>query len=143
MSTTTTTRASLLDDQEESVRIAVRALGDMRAGQALPPPPPRALSRAYLIGTHGTRPTPLTPRADAALHPTPALSVASTSSTPALATPTPGADDDAQPDYISRVASMPLVDGALRISAAAYAQGKASSSIVKVGVPLRVYLRWR
>jgi hypothetical protein len=142
MSTTTTTRASLLDDQEESVRIAVRALGDMRAGQALPQPQARALSRAYLIGTR-TRSAPLTPRADAALHMTPALSVASTSSTPALATPTPGADDDAQPDYLSRVASMPLVDGALRMSAAAYAQGKASSSIVKVRVTLRVFPRWR
>jgi hypothetical protein len=136
MSTTRTrTRTALraLEDQDESVRIAVRALGDMRAGTH----PAHPASRAHLISSSGP-PADAHAGAHAALHATPALSVASTSSTPAPATPVLSASDDAQRDYIG----IPLVDGALRMSAAAYAQGKASSSLVKVCAPPCLHQAW-
>ncbi|KAK0203220.1 hypothetical protein DFS33DRAFT_970370 [Desarmillaria ectypa] len=103
--------SSLLDDQDESVRIAVKALGDMRNGH----PSPRETQSAT----------------------TPALSVASTSQPPtSLPSPTIssigaemyGNGGALEPEFVKRMSHLPLVNSALR----AYEQGKASSRVVKV-----------
>ncbi|KAF9049206.1 hypothetical protein BDZ89DRAFT_705506 [Hymenopellis radicata] len=131
----------MLDDQDEDVRIAVRALGDMRNG-----------------GGSGGSATP-TPT------PTPALSIASSSSLPTTSLPSPApsfssyqygdkndyADDEEEyrreyvsrenddgyrpndeADLVERMSHLPLVGGALR----AYEQGKASSRVVKYGAEM-------
>ncbi|GJE90356.1 Opi1-domain-containing protein [Phanerochaete sordida] len=88
-----------LEDQDESVRIAVRALGDMR---------------------NSVHASPTT-----SFQPTPALSTTSRSSSPSL-------PEEDQPDFVSRVSTLPLVNTALR----AYEQGKASSRVVKYGAEM-------
>ncbi|RDX54167.1 Opi1-domain-containing protein [Lentinus brumalis] len=127
-----------LEDQDESVRIAVRALGDMRNS------------------THNSTSSPST-----SFHTTPALSVTSTTSSPSLPSPSlmdedvredeaerrlqaaldgdrdPNARDsprDAEEEWksLSRVSNLPLVSGALR----AYEQSKASSRVVKYGAEM-------
>lgn len=105
-----------LDDQDESVRIAVRALGDMRRNS----------------------------RSDASRTPS-SLSVASSSSSPPAATsasspppqspPPPDAQPKASPSspaFVTRMSHFPLVGSALR----AYEQGKASSRVVKYGAEI-------
>ncbi|KAK0497544.1 transcription factor Opi1-domain-containing protein [Armillaria luteobubalina] len=107
--------SSLLDDQDESVRIAVTALGDMRNGH----PSPRETQSAT----------------------TPALSVASTSQPPtSLPSPTISSIDAEmyggggvlEPEFVKRMSHLPLVNSALR----AYEQGKASSRVVKYGAEM-------
>ncbi|KAI0029189.1 transcription factor Opi1-domain-containing protein [Vararia minispora EC-137] len=103
-----------IDDEDESVRIAVRALGDMRS---------RALASQSSSSSLGG--------------PTPALSIASASTSPTLASP-PLAPEDfaavdtASPDFVSRVSHLPLVHSALR----AYENSKASSRVVKYGAEM-------
>jgi len=92
-----------LDDHEESVRIAVRALGDMRNGGAKP-----GLLFHY-TPTHNF---------------SPALFTASSSTSPSLPSP----EDVDAPDFVYRVSHLPIVTSALRV----YSQGKASSRVVKV-----------
>ncbi|KAI0319966.1 transcription factor Opi1-domain-containing protein, partial [Amylostereum chailletii] len=110
-------RTRTIDDEDESVRIAVRALGDMR-------------NRA--LASHST----------SSLGTTPALSIASSSTSPTIASPilTPediaaaaaiGVDVDS-PDFVSRVSHLPIVNSALR----AYEQSKASSRVVKYGAEM-------
>ncbi|PBK66781.1 Opi1-domain-containing protein [Armillaria solidipes] len=107
--------SSLLDDQDESVRIAVKALGDMRNGH----PSPRETQSAA----------------------TPALSVASTSQPPtSLPSPTISSIDAEmyggggalEPEFVKRMSHLPLVNSALRV----YEQGKASSRVVKYGAEM-------
>ncbi|KIP03570.1 hypothetical protein PHLGIDRAFT_130057 [Phlebiopsis gigantea 11061_1 CR5-6] len=74
-----------LEDQEESVRIAVRALGDMRNSAVHASP---------------------TTTSKEAFQPTPALSHTSRSSSPSL-------PDDDSTDFVSRVSTIPLVNSAL------------------------------
>ncbi|KDQ50152.1 hypothetical protein JAAARDRAFT_74366 [Jaapia argillacea MUCL 33604] len=117
-----------LEDQDESVRIAVRALGDMRNGsQAAPRRPPPSFQNT-------------------SFQPTPALSIASTSPSPSLASPSlsdvstslnapldVGADVDVNsPDFIKRMSHLPIVNTAMR----AYEQSKASSRVVKYGAEM-------
>lgn len=71
-----------------------------------------------------------------AFQPTPALSIASSSSTPSLLSPSLPSEDVPSSDYLSRVTGLPLVGGALRASRAAYEQSKASSRVVKVSYTL-------
>ena len=66
---------------------------------------------------------------------TPALSISSTSTSPTLASPALSATEDIvraepTPDFVARVAQMPIVHSALR----AYEHGKARSRVVKVRV---------
>ncbi|KAF9072349.1 hypothetical protein BDP27DRAFT_428035 [Rhodocollybia butyracea] len=110
-----TSGSSLLDDQDEDVRIAVKALGDMRNGN---------------IGSGKGK-----GRNRISTSTTPALSV-STSTTPAtsIRSPTLSIPREAQveQDFVSRVAHIPLVNGALKM----YEQGKASSRVVKYGAEI-------
>ncbi|KIK67649.1 hypothetical protein GYMLUDRAFT_237871 [Collybiopsis luxurians FD-317 M1] len=104
--------STLLDDQDEDVRIAVKALGDMRNGNFGGPSKPSNTTS-----------------------PTPALSISS-SSIPATSVPSPTLSNsyEVQPesDFVARVAHIPLVNGALRM----YEQGKASSRVVKYGAEI-------
>ena len=93
-----------LDDHDESVRIAVCALGDMKKG---------------------TRASPCTFISFCVSHMLISLSGTSRSSPP-----TSPAPDSVSPDFVSRVTSLPLVGTALR----AYEHGKASSRVVKVRI---------
>lgn len=77
-----------------------------------------------------------------AFQPTPALSIASSSTSPTLPSPSLAPDRDDRldedsididvnsPDFVSRVSHLPIVNSALR----AYEQSKASSRVVKVCV---------
>ncbi|KAK0431963.1 transcription factor Opi1-domain-containing protein [Armillaria borealis] len=112
--------SSLLDDQDESVRIAVKALGDMRNGHPSPRETREPLSHSA---------------------PTPALSVASTSQPPtSLPSPTISSIDAEmyggggalEPEFVKRMSHLPLVNSALRV----YEQGKASSRVVKYGAEM-------
>ncbi|KAI9062674.1 Opi1-domain-containing protein [Trametes sanguinea] len=119
-----------LADQDESVRIAVRALGDMRNS------------------THASSPS-------TSFQPTPALSVTSGTSSPSLPSPSLGEEEDLRDERasrpamaaaaaaaqgegseewksLSRVSNIPLVNSALR----AYEQSKASSRVVKYGAEM-------
>ena len=79
-------------------------------------------------------------RAHAAFQPTPALSMASTSTSPTLASPVleraealdaaAAAADGDSPHFVSRMSTLPIVNTALR----AYEQSKASSRVVKVSL---------
>ncbi|TFK39596.1 transcription factor Opi1-domain-containing protein [Crucibulum laeve] len=112
-SPTTATTASL-DDQEESVRIAVRALGDMRNSTASRPTPP--LSR---LPSNSSALSPASPTSTAS------SSVTRDSDASSSATPT-------SVDFVSRMSRLPLVNSAVR----AYEQGKASSRVVKYGAEM-------
>ncbi|KAI8985607.1 transcription factor Opi1-domain-containing protein [Trametes punicea] len=117
-----------LADEDESVRIAVRALGDMRNS------------------THASSPS-------TSFQPTPALSVTSGTSSPSLPSPSLVEEDrledrptqsqsqgEAQAQgegseewkSLSRVSNIPLVNSALR----AYEHSKASSRVVKYGAEM-------
>ena len=126
-----------IDDEDESVRIAVRALGDMRsralASQSQPVPSSCALNSA--------RHKPISEETYTALSPTPALSVTSGSVTTSPALPSPATlapeelaaaglleEDVDTADLVSRLGHLPIVNTALR----AYEQSKASSRVVKV-----------
>ncbi|KAJ3780474.1 transcription factor Opi1-domain-containing protein [Lentinula aff. detonsa] len=100
--------STLLDEQDEDVRIAVKALGDMRSGN---------------IGGAASRQAPLS------------TSPKSTTSTPSPILSSDGmSNNDAhlEPDFVSRMAHIPLVNGAIRM----YEQGKASSRVVKYGAEI-------
>ncbi|PCH44501.1 Opi1-domain-containing protein [Wolfiporia cocos MD-104 SS10] len=111
-------------DEDESVRIAVRALGDMRnSGRGSPPP--------------------------SSQH-TPALTIASGISSPSLPSPSyedpgglpdAGKEDDSHnadrraaedADFVSRMSKVPIVNSALRV----YENSKASSRMVKYGAQM-------
>ncbi|KAI9464812.1 Opi1-domain-containing protein [Russula earlei] len=107
-----------IQDEDESVRIAIRALGDMRNGAPL----------------HSS---PSHPPSIASSQPTPALSAASSSNSPTLTTPTlasedPQMDPEADADFVARVSTLPVFSTALR----AYEQSKASSRVVKYGAEM-------
>ncbi|CCM02619.1 uncharacterized protein FIBRA_04722 [Fibroporia radiculosa] len=109
-------------DEEESVRIAVRALGDMRNGGHASP--------------------------STSFQPTPALSVTSRTSSPSLPSPSILGEErilgDAtidslgdrrtgeDTDFVSRVSNLPVFKPALSL----YEQGKASSRLVKYGAEM-------
>ncbi|KAI1796732.1 Opi1-domain-containing protein [Ganoderma leucocontextum] len=116
-----------LADQDESVRIAVRALGDMRNSTQ-----------------HNNSPS-------TSFQTTPALSITSASSSPSLPSPSLIEEEDELEERrrlaaaaglrgegedswktLSRVQSIPLVNSALR----AYEQSKASSRVVKYGAEM-------
>ncbi|KAI0076556.1 Opi1-domain-containing protein [Panus rudis PR-1116 ss-1] len=116
---------AVLDDQDESVRIAVRALGDMRNSG-------RGSSAMY----HQSSPA-------SSSQPTPALSMTSRSTSPSLPSPSIGgesvrerekilAESADSSDFVSRVSTLPIVNTALR----AYEQSKASSRVVKYGAEM-------
>ncbi|KAH7885702.1 transcription factor Opi1-domain-containing protein [Phlebopus sp. FC_14] len=83
-SSSTSSRMGSLDDEDESVRIAVRALGDMKNGT-------RTSSSANTSATHAS----------------------STSTTP-TSPPMSPIPDMTSPDFVSRVSNLPLVGSALR-----------------------------
>ncbi|KZT25191.1 Opi1-domain-containing protein, partial [Neolentinus lepideus HHB14362 ss-1] len=103
-----------LEDRDESVRIAARALDDMRYRTVRSQSPP---STSY---------------ASTSFQPTPALSVASSSSSPSTEQSSLPAEDVNSPDFVSRVARLPIVNTAL----SAYEQSKASSRVVKFGAEM-------
>ena len=120
-------------DQDESVLIAVKALGDMRNATLIRSPTlhPPSLSCAYI--SHcltSTRHTSLP--SFPATQPTPALSVASSSNSPTLTSPTLASEDhmmdSEEADFVGRLSTFPVVSTAIR----AYEQSKASSRVVKV-----------
>ncbi|KAJ3889698.1 transcription factor Opi1-domain-containing protein, partial [Lentinula edodes] len=106
-----------LEDQDEDVRIAVRALGDMKSGNF-------GGSLSKTVATPASYLSTTSPISTTSI-PSPTLSSLSTSSI---------SDHDAQlePDFVSRMAHIPIVNGALRI----YEQGKASSRVVKYGAEI-------
>lgn len=126
-----------IDDEDESVRIAVRALGDMRS---------RALASQSQGGSSSCALSTISLKLNseptyAAFSPTPALSVTSgsDSSSPALPSPVVLTPEDLaavglteqdmnSADLVSRLGHLPIVNTALR----AYEQSKASSRVVKV-----------
>ncbi|KAI0796126.1 transcription factor Opi1-domain-containing protein [Abortiporus biennis] len=120
-----------LDEQDESVRIAVRALGDMRnSGRNV---------------VHNAS-------ASTSFQPTPALSVTSRSTSPSLPSPSVDGEDTmarigntttarqesdnispgSSPDFVKRVSHFPIVNTALR----AYEHTKQSSRVVKYGAEM-------
>ncbi|KAJ7725136.1 transcription factor Opi1-domain-containing protein [Mycena maculata] len=114
-----------LELEDEDVRIAVRALGDMRKGTGAQPKP----SPAYVFPpTDGasTSHTPALSLSLASTHP-----ASSPPQTPPLASPEDehGASDGEEKTYpsLARMQSLPLVSGALRV----YEAGKASSRVVQ------------
>jgi len=127
----------VLDDEDESVRIAVRALGDMRNSVHTSPSACelhlfRVNLPSNLISNYR-----LSHLCLEAFQPTPALSITSRSSSPSLPSPSLSrtekddrgiAGNGSDEDFVSRVSSFPIVSGALR----AYEQSKASSRVVKV-----------
>lgn len=124
--------ALVTNDQDESVLIAVKALGDMRNATVLRSPTlhPPSLSCAYI-----SHPTPyllLTLLPFPASQPTPALSIASSSNSPTLTSPTLASEDHVmdseEADFVGRLSTFPVVSTAIR----AYEQSKASSRVVKV-----------
>ncbi|TCD69107.1 hypothetical protein EIP91_008749 [Steccherinum ochraceum] len=104
-----------LDNEDESVRIAVRALGDMRNSTVHASP-------------------------NTSFQPTPALSTASRSSSPSssLRSPTTSVGGEGEEtmmesvDFVSRVSHIPIVNSALSL----YEQSKASSRVVKYGAEM-------
>ncbi|KAJ2914031.1 hypothetical protein MD484_g6365, partial [Candolleomyces efflorescens] len=103
-----------LDDEDESVRIAVRALDDMRNGAVRP-----ELNRKSQSSSTST---PSTSNA-------PSTSQASTSSQRSEPQTEPS---PSSPAFVSRMTSIPLLKSALTV----YEQGKASSRVVKYGADL-------
>ncbi|KAJ3913448.1 transcription factor Opi1-domain-containing protein, partial [Lentinula edodes] len=106
-----------LEDQDEDVRIAVRALGDMKSGNF-------GGSLSKTVATPASYLSSTSPISTTSI-PSPTLSSLSISSI---------SNHDAQlePDFVSRMAHIPIVNGALRI----YEQGKASSRVVKYGAEI-------
>ncbi|KAJ3812077.1 transcription factor Opi1-domain-containing protein, partial [Lentinula lateritia] len=106
-----------LEDQDEDVRIAVRALGDMKSGNFGGSLSKTVATPASYLST--------TSSVSTASIPSPTLSSLSISSI---------SNHDAQlePDFVSRMSHIPIVNGALRI----YEQGKASSRVVKYGAEI-------
>ncbi|KAI0917922.1 hypothetical protein AcV5_002733 [Taiwanofungus camphoratus] len=113
----------MVSDEDESVRIAVRALGDMRNSTIT------SSNRSF--------------------QPTPALSITSGTSSPSLPSPSLNGEDTIPDsvatdtarvdrrqgedgDFVSRVTNFPIVHTAIR----AYEQGKASSRVVKYGAEM-------
>ncbi|PPQ65689.1 hypothetical protein CVT24_012107 [Panaeolus cyanescens] len=109
----------VLDDQEESVRIAVKALGDMRnsAGRKDRHPPLSPIS-----SSHSSSYTPKSPPPQS---PTSSVSRESGPSEPSTTTSNSTA-------FVSRMSHLPFVNSALRV----YEQGKASSRVVKYGAEM-------
>ena len=103
-----------LDDHDESVRIAVRALGDMRNGG----PHTGLLCNPVLLFSKLLT----TSIFFSVFQPSDA-----SSSNSVTASSGPSDDNDAQ-DFVYRVSQLPIVTSALRV----YSQGKASSRVVKV-----------
>ncbi|KAG8214954.1 transcription factor Opi1-domain-containing protein [Butyriboletus roseoflavus] len=101
-----------LDDQDESVRIAVCALGDMKKGTR------PSLSTLLCFSPSSHIDTSLSP-----------LASDGTSRSSPSTSPAP---DSIPPDFVSRVTSLPIVGTALR----AYEHGKASSRVVKYGAEM-------
>lgn len=129
----------MVSDEDESVRIAVRALGDMRNSTIT------SSNRCAYLARCPDPPLSF----PAAFQPTPALSITSGTSSPSLPSPSLNGEDTIPDsvatdtarvdrrqgedgDFVSRVTNFPIVHTAIR----AYEQGKASSRVVKVSVPL-------
>ncbi|ETW79146.1 hypothetical protein HETIRDRAFT_445866 [Heterobasidion irregulare TC 32-1] len=122
-------RQRSIEDEDESVRIAVRALGDMRSGGGSGGGGVERERSGQAMGASSFQPTP-------------ALSMASTSTSPTLASPVleraealdaaAAAADSDSPHFVSRMSTLPIVNTALR----AYEQSKASSRVVKYGAEM-------
>lgn len=131
-----------LDDQDEGVRIAVRALGAMRNSGGISQPQSsinNSMTCAFIpyLSIRFCLIVVVDDDIDEyilflAYQPTPALSIASSSTSTSLPSPSPSVQEDVNsPDFVSRVSHLPLVNTALR----AYEHGKASSRVVKVSKP--------
>ncbi|KAF9472445.1 Opi1-domain-containing protein [Pholiota conissans] len=111
---------SALDDQDESVRIAIKALGEMRNGvsartesnpKTLPPLSMSSSSSSSVKSPRLSSPASSSRSRDSSL-----VSEASSSA----------------PAFVSRMSSLPLLGSAMRV----YEQGKASSRVVKYGAEM-------
>ncbi|KAF8961993.1 transcription factor Opi1-domain-containing protein [Flammula alnicola] len=109
-----------LEDQEESVRIAVKALGDMRNSGA----------RSENSRTLPSLSTPFSSRSSTSSSKSPPLRSPSSSQT--RDSPTASEAASSPPAFVSRMSHFPLVNSALRV----YEQGKASSRVVKYGAEM-------
>ncbi|EIN09478.1 Opi1-domain-containing protein [Punctularia strigosozonata HHB-11173 SS5] len=126
-----------LDDADESVRIAVRALGDMRTrgatrsvdGKPSTREAEHDASSSFSSPTASSLPTPLQSSNTYIFDQAAAsnISLDYTPDRPMHQTPSNGHGQNA--DYLARVSSIPIVNSALR----AYEHGKASSRIVNYG----------
>ncbi|RXW21062.1 hypothetical protein EST38_g4797 [Candolleomyces aberdarensis] len=103
-----------LDDEDESVRIAVKALDDMRNGSLRPEL--NRKSQSSSISPPSTSNAPSTPQAST-----------SSQRSESQTEPSPSS-----PAFVSRMTSIPLLKSALTV----YEQGKASSRVVKYGAEM-------
>ncbi|VDC06055.1 unnamed protein product [Peniophora sp. CBMAI 1063] len=113
-----------IDDEDESVRIAVRALGDMRS---------RALaSQAQSVPSSSISPTPALSVTSGSVMTSPGLPSPATLAPEDLAAAGLTEQDINTADLVSRLGHLPIVNTALR----AYEQSKASSRVVKYGAEM-------
>jgi hypothetical protein len=144
-------RARVEDD--ESVRIAIKALGDMRNSKPVISSSTQQQHQQHQYYPHPTQLPPALPPHHQLNHKafpqqTPALSVSSSSPTSSSVSLSVGSSQDAEyqqaqhqqqpPQLISKVARLPLVQGALSY----YEKGKASSSVVKVCALFISFQKW-
>ncbi|KIM38368.1 hypothetical protein M413DRAFT_245007 [Hebeloma cylindrosporum] len=106
-----------LDDQEESVRIAVKALGDMRNSGLGSRTLPALSTTSTSSNSNSTSSYTTSPPSSSQSLDTAAAAAATTASPPA---------------FVSRMSTFPLVGSALRV----YEHGKASSRVVKYGAEM-------
>lgn len=146
-----TKRPLTIDDQDEDVRIAVRALGDMRSRAVAHAHAPSAEAFAAAAKAHSRTCKYYTLGGDTVAdfpvasisQPTPLLTQSSTSASTSTSSPVssqfplepvPGPDDGeltldpSSKDFVSRVSRLPVVNTALK----AYEHSKERSRVVKV-----------
>ncbi|TFK66239.1 Opi1-domain-containing protein [Pluteus cervinus] len=118
------TAVAALDDHDESVRIAISALGDMRNATSRSDPrspPPILASPSPSISSAASPRSPLSPVLRSPTFVGPSSPDSRNSS-----------DNPSAPDFVSRVTHIPLVNSVLHV----YEQGKASSRVVKYGAEI-------
>ncbi|KAE9399920.1 hypothetical protein BT96DRAFT_939078 [Gymnopus androsaceus JB14] len=122
--------AALLDDQDEDVRIAVQSLGRYEKWKHWSRSRNQRTQFLLLTQSIGVATSTPTPALSISASSIPATSVPS----PTLSSPSalPNHEVQVEPDFVSRMSHIPLVNGALRM----YEQGKASSRVVKYGAEI-------
>ncbi|KAF8644887.1 hypothetical protein AX16_008216 [Volvariella volvacea WC 439] len=122
MRSSSTNHPPSLDDQDESVRIAVRALDDMRNAASRSD---RRSSQAQNTASSPSTASTSSPRSPSPYRSSPTTSMDAHS-------PPQQVDNPPPTNFVSRVTHLPLVNSAWRV----YEQGKASSRVVKYGAEM-------
>ncbi|KAF8517892.1 transcription factor Opi1-domain-containing protein [Hysterangium stoloniferum] len=142
-----TKRPLTIDDQDEDVRIAVRALGDMRSRTVAQAHAPSAeafaeISKAHSRASSISRSTPFLTRSSTSVstsNSSPVLPRQMLDSTPIIDNSEDNIDpslrstvDPSSKDFVSRVSHLPIVNSALKV----YENTKECSKVVKYGATL-------